>query len=238
MAIRNYEIDLSFLSPYRGPIWVLAAALLGFLGVLYILMPMRADSLAARDGAINQMQDAKDRLDNAEGERADLESRAADFDGLVARGLFDGQDRLAAAAELEKLRRDTGLYSVHYEFGVRQESPFPSAGNDFTLFETEIRLDMTSAEDISIRRFLSGMEREMPGRVALRDLAIRRSRTADSAALAQLAAGGDVELVRATATLTWWTLDRAALGERAEASGGGAPVDAPQEPEPPREEEP
>lgn len=175
--------------------------------LLVVLQPIIDDLRVQRDQHRAQVSQLQAQVRDAETELEMLADSRASFEELLAGGLLDSQDRLAAARTLERLRAEYGLTSIKYEMEPERTLPeMVPAGADVTVVSTTISVSMKGLLDTDLMKFARAVARELPGQVRIRALHLERGMRPEEASLAALRSGQLVSFVVGSAEFEWRTL--------------------------------
>lgn len=160
-----------------------------------------------RDGLANAMQNLNHERATAAADQAYVAANRAVHRTLLARGLTRPQDRLAAAALLERLREAHRLNGIHYSFGpARDLAAGPGRLSRLQIRASDVVIDMNGVTDHDLLGFARAVMEQLPGDVRITTLQLERLGAPARQVLDRLRAGEPVTLVTGRLELEWRSL--------------------------------
>jgi hypothetical protein len=177
------------------------------------------DREAARDRLSRKLRSLSSERALSEEEGAYLAANQAAYQALVEGGLLDPPDRLAVAAELERLQQAHGLNAIRYSFSPQLARPLgPGSNGGLSVLSTSVTIEMFGITDNDMLAFARALQTDLPGDVRLTELRLHRREVVDNALLARLRAGEAIDLVEGHLAFEWRTLHRADRAKRQDES--------------------
>lgn len=127
------------------------------------------------------------------------------YESVLARGILDPQDRLAALQSLERLARQHRLIAPpSYEFSPSVTStPVDRELARYEILNSPVELGVTAFLDTDIFNLVHAMTESFPGAAVLTSVTVSRQSQITPQALQAIRDGGAPPLVEARIALTW-----------------------------------
>lgn len=129
------------------------------------------------------------------------------FAKLRADGFFSEQDRRSAEARLTTIKEQSGVNSALVSIASAQAERTGLADQaKHRIMVTDMDIEITALDDVSVYRYWNLMKSKFPGHVQLESFSIRRINELDQNALTMVANGQNIDVVRAEMAVKWRTL--------------------------------
>lgn len=156
---------------------------------------------AARDAAVSVNVQISDLAARKARDHADRRT----FESLEKDGFLGEQNRLNAARILEMLRVQHRIVGLEYQIeAVDKVTILGQADNTGTVMSSsKISLNMRGFLDSDMHDFTAGVQRDLPGHVAVTAIEVVKLASPSNVLLAAIRRGGGTELVSASVELQW-----------------------------------
>lgn len=195
--MHNYEIDLSFLKPYRNLILLTMANIFLLYYMGEELLPHQSQEQIIYNSKSEEYQEAQSHHQIIENQISNIEESLPEFETLLEHGLYNSQDRLGAAAVIEDVRVVHGLSYMDYEFENRSEYDITHNGRGYRKFETNIELGFEIGDNDDVFQIIDDLKIRLGGYVGITALKLSSQN-------------------RVNLSLVWLSIDPANLEEDAE----------------------
>ncbi len=211
------DIDLSQFRPLYLPGAMLVVALVLWLVAIPVVKGYHERTAGVVDQLQTELQSLRTETLRKQSEADQLRRTIGDYDRLIAEGIAVPQDRLLAAATIERLAKLHNLGTPRFTIGAENpiDGPQYKAG-DIGVVAAEIIIEAGGLLDTQLIDFLQAVRSELPGRTQFVTVSLEKAAIVPVGP--QLAAGGTNQvLARGTATLLWRTIRLPAAPNKAAA---------------------
>jgi len=200
------QIDIKLLRPLFIP-----GAMLGVVLLVWLLaIPMVVEYHARTAGVVAQLQAellglrGETIAKQAEGDQ--LRRTTGEYEALVAEGVASPQDRLAAAAIIERQAKLHNLRDVRFAISPERQLEGPAFRNgDTSVIATEININVAGLLDTHLIDYLNAVRQQLPGRSQILVVTLEKTAAMPQGAALE-AAGTGQSYAGASATLLWRTI--------------------------------
>lgn len=137
----------------------------------------------------------------------ELQENEAKYDALMKTSFVSPQDRIAARARMDVIRREAGLRGINYTIAPQEVVAHPESQNiDGTFVRSAIKVDLKGLSDIEMRDFMQRMHTNFGGLVLLKKTEMKLEKPLSKETLRQLQDKTPVDFVTGKADFEWYTI--------------------------------